>query len=75
MYSSYFILLRIISITIWHMEYIELMIMAFDVDILINIDNFYFHCHGQFSLKKFSKTHPRTHTRLENSQIEVGQVP
>ena len=57
------------------MEYIELMIMAFDVDILINIDNFYFHCHGQFSLKKFSKTHPRTHTRLENSQIEVGQVP
>ena len=43
-------------------------------NILINIDNFYFHCHGQFSLYKFSKTHSRTDARLENSHIEVGRA-
>ena len=38
--------------------------------LLIYCDNFHFHCHGQFSLYKFSNTHPRT----ENSRIEVGRA-
>ena len=41
---------------------------------LIYLDNFYFHCHGQFSLYNFSITHPRTHAHLENSHIEVGRA-
>ena len=40
--------------------------------------NFYFNCHGQFSLHKFSNTHvrtqARTHAHLENPYIEVGRA-
>ena len=41
-------------------------------DILINIDNLYFQYHGQFSLKKFSKTHSRTPGKLT---YRGGMVP
>ena len=40
--------------------------------------NFYFQCHGQFSLQRFSKTgwrnHICTHPRLENSCIEMWRA-
>ena len=43
--------------------------------VLIQTGNFYFHCHGWFSLHKFSNTYGSTDARRENPyNIEVGRT-